>query len=75
MAIKFFMTRSWIFNNEKLLSLRSKILLCDKNEFNLDGVESMNFPDYFTDCIKGSRIYLLKETPDTIPKAREHNRR
>ena len=75
MALEFFMRRSWVFNNDKLLSLRSHILPCDKEEFKLDHLEQIDLEDYFTNCINGGRLFLLKEYPDTLPKAKVHFKR
>ena len=42
-------------------------------EYKIDGI-GMEIRKYFSDCILAARLYILKETPDTIPAARRHMR-
>jgi len=36
--------------------------------------DDMDKDEYFEACIRAARIYILKETPDTLPAARRHLR-
>lgn len=35
-------------------------------------VAGVDIPDYFEDCVRAARMYILKETDDTIPAAKRH---
>lgn len=45
----------------------------ERFEYKVDG-EEMDLMKYFEDCILSTRLYLLKEMPDTLPAARRHMR-
>jgi hypothetical protein len=74
-ALSYFTTNTWSFTNDKLLWLRTQVLPCDKNDFNLNDLENFDHPKFFKNAIMGGRKYLLKEDTDTLPHARRHYRR
>lgn len=43
----------------------------EKIDYKLDG-DGMDLQMYFRDCILAARKYILKEAPETIPRARQH---
>jgi hypothetical protein len=75
MALSFFTTKTWKFSNDKLLWLRTQVLPCDKKDFNLDCLDTIDYTDVFRNAIIGGRKYLLKEHADTLPYAKKHYRR
>jgi fatty acyl-CoA reductase len=75
MAVSFFSTRSWKLRNDKLLWLRTQVLPCDKKDFNLDNLESINYTQYYKNTIIAGKKYMLKEDIDTLPQAKRHYRR
>jgi hypothetical protein len=72
MALAYFMTKSWVFKNDKLLGLRTKVPPCDSKHFQLDALETIDTETYFKNALEGGRLYLLKEGPETWPRARRH---
>lgn len=51
--------------------LRTKINAVEKEKYKIDA-EGVHIKDYFEDCIRAARLYILKETDDTLPAARRH---
>ena len=45
---------------------------CDSKHFQLDGLENFDYTTYVRNSIWGGRLYLLKESIDTIPRARRN---
>jgi hypothetical protein len=72
MLISFFTLNTWIFTNDKLLWLRTKVLPYDKKDFNLDNLEDIDFTHYYKNTIIGGKKYLLKEDIDTLSDAKKH---
>ncbi|XP_050526791.1 putative fatty acyl-CoA reductase CG5065 [Daktulosphaira vitifoliae] len=67
----FYVNNQWEFSSKMSRQIREKLNAREKFEykFNLDGVDVRK---YFKNSIMGARIYLLKEMPDTLPRARRH---
>lgn len=61
----------WDFSNEGVLYLRSQINALEKKKYKIDAV-GVDIKDYFEHCIRAARLYILKETDDTLPAARRH---
>jgi fatty acyl-CoA reductase len=53
--------------------LRSKINEIEKVKYKIDA-NGVVIREYFENCIKAARLYILKETDDTLPAARRHMR-
>jgi hypothetical protein len=75
MALSFFTTKSWVFKNDKILSLAALVPPCDSEHFKLKGLDSIDNAIYLKNAIMGTRLYLLKEHTDTLPHARRHYNR
>lgn len=74
MALAYFITHQWKFLNDKGLALNHQILPCDYDSFgyNFDGVE---LGEYFKRAVYGGRLFLFKESPETLPAARKSMKR
>jgi hypothetical protein len=72
MALSYFITKSWVFTNDKLLWLRTQVPPCDSKHFQLDGLETIEAETFFKNALWGGKLYLLKEGPETLPHARRH---
>jgi hypothetical protein len=72
MALSYFITKSWVFTNDKLLWLRTQVPPCDSKHFQLDKLETIETAAYFRNALWGGKVYLLKEGAETLPHARRH---
>uniref|UniRef100_A0A0A9Y3V1 Fatty acyl-CoA reductase n=3 Tax=Lygus hesperus TaxID=30085 RepID=A0A0A9Y3V1_LYGHE len=70
MALGYFTTKEWTFNNDKFLALNNVVPPADKEsfDFSFDGLEPI---DYFRIAAMGGRKYLLNEDLSTIPNAKK----
>lgn len=73
-VLQYYTTKIWVFKNDKLENLPQKLSLRDRERFDLT-VDQINWEKYLHDMIMGVRVYLLKESPETIPQARRILRR
>lgn len=72
-VFEYYANNQWDFKNESALYIRPLMNERERREYKVDG-EGLDFEEYFTDCVKAARVYILKEMPDTIPAARRHMR-
>uniref|UniRef100_A0A182HM10 Fatty acyl-CoA reductase n=1 Tax=Anopheles arabiensis TaxID=7173 RepID=A0A182HM10_ANOAR len=72
-VFEYYANNQWDFDNATILYLRTIINDEEKVKFKIDagGVE---IQEYFENCIRAARWYILKETDDTIPAAKRHMR-
>lgn len=68
-VLQYYTTKPWIFNNERLIGLRDKLNSYDREVFDFD-MRKINWNEYLKIYILGTREYLLKEKPESIPRAR-----
>ena len=73
-AISYFANHDWTFPNERVQSMWNMLSDEDKREFNFD-METIDWKEYFANYVIGVRQYVLKETPDSVPKALEKRRK
>ncbi|KAL4711305.1 hypothetical protein ACJJTC_019146 [Scirpophaga incertulas] len=71
MALNYYITKQWTFDNRNFVLLRSRIKEGDKEHFYYD-VENVDKEEYFRKCCMGGRKYLLKERDEDLPKAKAH---
>jgi hypothetical protein len=71
-ALSYFITKSRVFTNDKLLWLRTQVPSCDSKHFQLDTVETIEIAEYFKNALWGRKLYLLKEGAETLPRAKSH---
>ncbi|XP_004930760.1 putative fatty acyl-CoA reductase CG5065 [Bombyx mori] len=69
LALRYYITKQWTFENKNFLALRSKLLEQDKKQFYYL-LEGRDKKDYFLKCCIGGRRYLMKERDEDIPKAK-----
>jgi fatty acyl-CoA reductase len=68
--ISYFSTRSWTFEQDNVLELWDQMGKDDKKMFKFS-MKDTDWIKYTRDSILGGRMYLLKETLDTIPKGKK----
>ncbi|KAJ3618778.1 hypothetical protein MTP99_005590 [Tenebrio molitor] len=68
--ISYFSTRRWTFEQDNVLELWDQMGKDDKKMFKFS-MEDTDWVEYIRNNILGARMYLLKETPDTIPRAKK----
>lgn len=68
-VLQYYTTRDWVFKNDNLLKLHEEMNSVDKAKFWLDGT-TIDCNEYLLNYILGTRHFLLKEKPESIPKAR-----
>ncbi|KAJ3618772.1 hypothetical protein MTP99_005584 [Tenebrio molitor] len=67
--ISYFSIRSWTFQQDNVLELWDQMGKDDKKMFKFS-MEDTDWIKYARDSILGARMYLLKETLDTLPKGK-----
>jgi len=72
-VFEYYANNQWEFKNEHVHLLRKVMNKRERFEYKVDG-EDMDLRKYFEDCILSTRLYILKEMPDTLPAARRHMR-
>ncbi|XP_065173081.1 putative fatty acyl-CoA reductase CG5065 [Atheta coriaria] len=68
---EYYANNQWDFNNDLSLIAREKMNPREKSIYILHG-DGINYHDYFTDCVHAARLYILKESDESIPTARRH---
>lgn len=68
-VLQFFTTREWIFHNTNLLNLWEEMNPKDKKLFPIDFL-AVDEQEYMKNIILGARQYCMKESLDTLPRAR-----
>ncbi|CAH1382810.1 hypothetical protein MTP99_017084 [Tenebrio molitor] len=67
-VLEYYTNRQWNFKKENMKTLRSQMNSKEKTIFKLDS-NDLNKKEYFIDCLKGARRYILKEKDEDIPLA------
>ena len=73
-VLQYYTTKEWVFRNDNLKALSSSLLEKDKETFYTD-IKMVDWDEYIKHFVLGTRHYVLKEDPATLPKARRHMRR
>jgi len=68
-VVSYYANNQWDFCNEGVLYLRALLNESERKVFNLDS-QGVDIPKYVETCVLAARRYILKETDDTLPKAR-----
>lgn len=68
-VLQYYTTRNWIFKNDNFRKLYEEMNEVDKEKFCCD-LRQVNIKEYLLNYILGTRHYLLKDKPETLPKAR-----
>ncbi|XP_075988675.1 putative fatty acyl-CoA reductase CG5065 [Anticarsia gemmatalis] len=74
LALEYYITKQWTFDNKNFIKLRSCIKEEDQKDFYYE-IEKVDRYMFFYNSIAGGRKYLLKEKDEDIPKAKIHYRR
>ncbi|CAH0601898.1 unnamed protein product [Chrysodeixis includens] len=74
LALTYFITKQWTFDNKNLVALRSKIKKEDEKDFYYE-MENFDKFKYFVNSIIGGRKFLLNEKDEDLPRAKAHYRR
>ena len=73
-CLEFFMTNEFIFDNINTMRLHSELSPTDKLKFGFD-VSGLDWKEYIESYVLGTRQYIMKEDPQTIPAAQANIRR
>ncbi|XP_075545666.1 fatty acyl-CoA reductase 1-like [Dermacentor variabilis] len=73
-SLEYFTTHEWRFHSGNLLSLLQEISPADRKTFCAD-LRLLDWGNYFKDYVVGTRKYVLKEDPSTVPDGRNALRR
>ncbi|KAG6454596.1 putative fatty acyl-CoA reductase CG5065 [Manduca sexta] len=74
LALMYFCTRNWIFENKNSVTLNSCIKEKDKENFDYN-LSNINVDQYYVDSIRGGKRFLLKEKDENIMNDRLHSKR
>ncbi|CAH2052651.1 unnamed protein product, partial [Iphiclides podalirius] len=62
---------SWYFKSDNAQRVRTLLNARERQDYKLDA-DGINIPNYYEDCVRATRRYILKEPDDTIPAAKRH---
>lgn len=65
-VLSYFSTRQWLFSDTNTRALWRKLGTEDQKFFNFD-ISSLVWEDYFYTHMRGLRVYLVKDSLDTVP--------
>ncbi|RVE41034.1 hypothetical protein evm_014315 [Chilo suppressalis] len=71
LALHYYITKQWTFDNKNFILLRSRIKEQDMKEFYYE-IEKVDKYEYFRKSCIGGRKYLLNEKDEDLPKAKAH---
>lgn len=72
-VFEYYANNQWDFENSHIAYLRTIVNEKEKILYQLHG-DDMDLDDYFENCIRAARIFILNEPPETLPAARRHLR-
>ncbi|XP_059480666.1 putative fatty acyl-CoA reductase CG5065 [Neocloeon triangulifer] len=70
-ALEYYLNNAWSFPNNRFQRLLEEIPDCDKETFG-STIWEVDEREYFINCMRGARKYLLNEPEDTMPAAKRH---
>lgn len=73
-VISYFSLQSWTFHDDNTRSLANKLSKLDQSLFKFD-VAKLNWNEYFKKHVLGIRLYIIKDTMDTVPEAVKRNKK
>ncbi|CAH1642238.1 unnamed protein product [Spodoptera littoralis] len=71
LALMYYITKQWTFDNKNLVLMRSKIKKEDIKHFYYE-LENVDQYKYFVNAVKGGKKYLLKEKDEDMQYAKKH---
>lgn len=73
-VLEYYTTRTWNFRNDNFKAIYADLNEVDKKKFNFNMAE-VELKEYLLNYILGVRKFILKETPEDLPKARANLKR
>ncbi|XP_072934147.1 putative fatty acyl-CoA reductase CG5065 [Epargyreus clarus] len=70
-VFEYYTNNQWDFISERGQRVRARLNAREREDYKLDAA-GISIPKYFEDCVRAARVYILKETDDTIPAAKRH---
>ncbi|XP_039314069.1 putative fatty acyl-CoA reductase CG5065 [Solenopsis invicta] len=67
--LQYFTMKEWIFHNDNLRDLQHQLCPTDKRTFFMD-TKLIQWNEYILAYVLGTRQYVLKDDPSTLPRAR-----
>ncbi|XP_055545151.1 putative fatty acyl-CoA reductase CG5065 [Wyeomyia smithii] len=67
--LQYYTTKVWVFKNDNMRAMYSRLSEEDRTKFYFD-MSHIHWPTYFANYFLGVRHYVLKEPPESLPKAR-----
>ncbi|XP_026485989.2 putative fatty acyl-CoA reductase CG5065 [Vanessa tameamea] len=71
--LQYYTTKQWHFKNTNFLSLQNRITKSENNIFYTD-ISTLDRDEYLKNYIIGTKLYVLNEDPDSLPRARKLHR-
>lgn len=68
---EYYTNRQWDFRNEYAHVARKIMNERERKEFKIDG-NDLDINQYLLDATHAARLYILNESPETLPAARRH---
>lgn len=68
-VLQYYTTRDWTFKNDNYVKLYQEMNEVDKEKFCCSSKDIV-VKEYLLNYILGTRHFLLKESPESLPKAR-----
>ena len=72
-VFEYYANNQWDFENSNLAEIREIVNEKEKVLYQLHG-DDMDLDEYFENCIRAARVFILNEPPETLPSARRHMR-
>lgn len=73
-VISYFSTQQWQFKNDAVIKLWSRMNSADRKIFHFD-MDNLNWELYIKQIIPGLRLYLIKDSMDTVKKGKKKYRK
>lgn len=70
----YFLLREWSFESGNVSRLKNEMSDQDKDTFFCD-VKNIDWEEYLEGCVKGIRMYLIKDPLETIPEGQKKMRK
>lgn len=70
-VFEYYANNQWDFDNANMVYTRKIMNDTEKKAFPIED-KDIDVNEYFEDCIRAARKYVLNQSDDTIPAARRH---
>ncbi|CAG9576933.1 unnamed protein product [Danaus chrysippus] len=70
-VFEYYTNNQWDFKSDIAQTVRQKLNPRERRDYKVDAI-GLDISKYFEDCIRAARIFILKESDDTLPAARRH---